>query len=236
MFQNARVSDSPTDMDKWLALVVGNLLHDDVPEDRNFFNGRLDFPEHLFEMVKGWNYYERNSAPYWATDYFYGIKIERINLDYFILDDLNLAYITTNDCYIRFGSLRNVNLSELVCKECVLVGLFIDSSRFYNLTIVNDFHLAKLSLFGIYINELPEQLFAKIGRRTGKKINKVNIAKSLVPEIDTIQSEWYPLRDLLMYGLKNKLFDIPEIKSWFDYETDEDRKEFESLIDGLKDA
>jgi hypothetical protein len=41
------------------------------------------------------------------------------------------------------------------------------------------------------------------------------------------------IRGLLIYGLKNNLFNSLEIKSWFGYETDEDRKKFESLIDGL---
>jgi len=53
VFQNAQVSDSPTDMDKWLALVVGNLLHNNKPEERDFFNGRLECPENLFEMIRG---------------------------------------------------------------------------------------------------------------------------------------------------------------------------------------
>jgi len=68
VFQNAQVSDSPTDMDKWLALVVGNLLHDDKPEERDFFNGRLESPENLFEMIRGWNYSMNSSAPEWARE------------------------------------------------------------------------------------------------------------------------------------------------------------------------
>jgi len=54
IIQNAKVSDFPPDMDKWLALVIGNLLHDDVPEERRLFNGKLGNPEHLFEMICNW--------------------------------------------------------------------------------------------------------------------------------------------------------------------------------------
>jgi len=38
------------------------------------------------------------------------------------------------------------------------------------------------------------------------------------------------------YALARNLCNINEIKSWFIYGKDEDRKEFENLIDGLNDA
>jgi len=98
LFQNARVSDSPTDMDKWLALVVGNLLYDNKPEERDFFNGKLENPENLFEMIRGWSYYKQKSGtPSWSREFFKGVTLKqegRVFYDFrsLMLNDINFSY------------------------------------------------------------------------------------------------------------------------------------------------
>ena len=111
VFQNAQVSDSLTDMDKWLALVVGNLLHDDVPKDRNFFNGRLEYPENLFEMIRGWNYYQKRASPYWVAEYFKGVTITNYSVEMLDSTLVNFSYSTFSNISIYFCNLFAVDFS-----------------------------------------------------------------------------------------------------------------------------
>ena len=241
VFQNARVSDSPTDMDKWLALVVGNLLHDDVPENRDFFNGRLEFPENLFEMIKGWNYSMNASAPKWAREYFKGILMsqkKRIYLNEFRLSHLNFSYSIFKDLFLRFTTLYNTNFSNCIFKGKINMDWsYIPYVNFNNINI-ND---AELSLFGVtlYSNTgLPTPLIRKLIKSDKNYLEYIK--ETIFIKFNYSDNEkpfalalFNTLKGLLIYGLKNNLFDIKEIKSWFDYERDEDRKEFEKLIDGL---
>ena len=234
MFQNAQVSDSPTDMDKWLALVVGNLLHDDVPEDRNFFNGMLEFPEHLFDMIKGWNYSMGNSAPFGTKSYFKGISLsskKEIDLQYLDLAYLDFSYSRLENLNIAFARLNEIDFSH-----CIFIGnirlsnSFIYGINFKNIDLTDanfDVDNSSISIGILFPNYLAEKL----------NPNMISFykRKTYIIKVD-VRTIFTNLIELLIYGLKNNLFNIPEIKSWFDYERDEDRKEFESLIDGLKDV
>lgn len=240
VFQNAQVSDSPTDMDKWLALVVGNLLHDDVPENRDFFNGRLEFPEHLFEMIRGWNYCMVKSAPTWAREYFQGIDMkqdEMIEMKHLQLSYLNFSYSTLQNL-----SIAHSNLNSTSFYSCIFDGhihMFfsvIMNVNFQNIELKSKAFLIGLSIISFHIF-FPRPLADKFDSDYIYNFHYGNMKTTYLhfAEQESRGLEvFYPLKGLLIYGLKNKLFDIPEIKSWFDYETEKDRKMFESLIDGLE--
>ena len=86
VIQNKFVSNFPTDIDKWLALVLGNLIKTDI-SNQIFFNQSLNV-ENIFEMIKGWNYSNDEPAPSWACGYFKGIKMSQditINMQHLIL-------------------------------------------------------------------------------------------------------------------------------------------------------
>jgi len=77
-----------------------------------------------------------------------------------------------------------------------------------------------------------------LSRFLTKKERKEKLNKSLKSYISKfyLKNTFSTLKGFLTYGLKNNFFDIPEIKSWFDYESEEDREEFEGLIDGLEES
>ena len=225
VFQNAQVSDSPTDMDKWLALVVGNLLHHDVPEDRDFFNGRLEFPEHLFEMIRGWNYYGSTySSPRWVHHYFKGITVTKIYYYMMDLNFLDFSYSTFIDsrftsCYFLYASFD----------FCIFLGMNTIESSSFDGTTFDEVEIEYLDLCCSYLAyniEMPKALVEMDGWTPSYKI-----LITTHRELDII---FQTLRGLLTDGLSKKVFNILEIKSWFDYETEEDRKTFEGLIDGLR--
>ena len=233
VFQNAQVSDAPTDIDKWLALVVGNLLHDEVPKDRDFFNGRLAFPEHLFEMIKGWNYFTRKSAPKWAYIYFKGIFIEEsVALSDLNLNGLDFSFSVFKKLWLPGTCLWYTKFDNCIFDDINLFRCTLNYSTFNNI-IINDKILFGSMLIGSEI-QFPRELVKFLRTDIKYKNSKVKtlIYKEYKEQV-TYLHIFKTLEGFLVLGLKKNLFDISEIKSWFDYETDEDRKEFETLIDGL---
>ncbi|NEW60879.1 hypothetical protein GSY74_06245 [Sulfurovum sp. bin170] len=227
VFQNSRVSDSPTDMDKWLALVVGNLLHNDEPEERRFFNGRLENPENLFEMIRGWNYFIGKSAPIWGQEYFKGI-ILRNNIIYdlrsLMFDSIDFSYSVLYNFGFYTSSFIGTNFSYCILKDISFYRATLMNTKFNDINLVNImFSTSVIGMDTIMPIQLVKCFDSSEVFECGMK-ERINYFNQYGAK--TLQS-------LLIYGLKNKLFDIKEIKSWFAYETDEDREAFEKLIDGL---
>lgn len=254
VFQNAKVSDSPTDMDKWLALVVGNLLHDDVPEERDFFNGRLESPENLFEMIRGWNYSMYSSAPWWAKEYFKGIIIENIifmdNVDF---SHLNFSFSKLKNIYIHNSTLSYVNFSNTILDSSSFVGSLIDSMNLSNVTLENNINFSKTilehnilfpELFSTFLNNNNNLMDYYELAQHKEYLNKSYINISFILEfwmrnLDiTLEEEikmFFPLalRGMFSLVIENKSFSIDEIKSCFAYENEQIKKDFEKWIDGL---
>jgi hypothetical protein len=239
LFQNARVSDSPTDMDKWLALVVGNLLYDNKPEERDFFNGKLENPENLFEMIRGWSYYKQKSGtPSWSREFFKGVTLKqegRVFYDFrsLMLNDINFSY--SNFKNLGFYGSTLIGTSFNYCK--------LNNISFYRASLLmttfdNVLELNNIVFIGALLDThilIPMQLveYFDIGLERRYPLYKKLNQKTKIFIYDENRI-FYTLKGLLIYGLKNNLFDIPEIKSWFDYESEEDREMFEGLIDKLE--
>lgn len=243
VIQNTQVSDLPPDVDKWLALVIGNLLHDDVPKERRFFNGRLDNPENLGNIIRTWNHYCFNSSPKWAKEYFKGIFTKHkkvllmVNLN---LSGLNLSYSVLQNIKMSNSDLSNSNFSNCVLNQNIyLNGSNLSGTKFDNIEINFPVYLMNsswrpnvlfpLQLANIFLNFNATEAEGGIYENYGAQI-------TFLSSMNSQRLKKFPFpKGFLIHGLKNNLFDIPEIKSWFDYETKEDRKEFEKLIDGLED-
>ena len=239
VFQNSRVSDSPTDMDKWLALVVGNLLHDDVPEERNFFNGRLEYPAHLFEMIYNYNFSNigsvKYSIPKWASQYFKGIQIQNklnVHLSNLRLNNINFSYSTFTNLYIFGSNIMSSNFDNCIFEDINAFRSSIAGATFNNIEILNSASFSSAILIPHVF--VPYQLVYFLNSKYENNIKiKTLLFNSLKFQYPFLEKAFTTLQGLLVYGLKNNLFNIKEIKSWFDYETDKDRAEFEKLIDGL---
>ena len=117
---------------------------------------------------------------------------------------------------------------------------YIPHVNFNNINI----HDANLSLFGaiLYVNTgLPTPLL-RILMKSDKNYSAYTKETTFLKFGHSDNRERFTLaffntlKGLLIHGLKNNLFDIPEIKSWFDYEREVDREVFEGLIDGLEES
>lgn len=246
IFHNKSLSSMPTDIDKWLSLVLGNLLETNVSEKR-FFNTRLSNPKNLFEMIRNWNYSRDWSAPSWATDYFIGIKIKNIHEMYF--SNLNFSDIDFSYSFFHNFELGDTNLSSVSFNQCVFHNVFLSGCQlrdttFNDINILGEYFLIGFSQIrsGIFIPKCLADCFAEMC--TIKSLSKnggyVNYGSSKTflnfSNDHEVSSEIFnTLKGLLQFGLNKRFFTIQNIKSWFDYEREEDRETFEALIDTLKE-
>ena len=103
--QKSKVRRIPPDIDKWLALLVGNILYNNEREKR-YFNAKIDEFDYLFEMIRNWNYYSiTDSSPYWAKKLFKGINMEKNE------EEFNMSHANLTGLDFSYSTLKLINLS-----------------------------------------------------------------------------------------------------------------------------
>jgi hypothetical protein len=105
-----KVISLPPDMDKWLALLVGNKLFTRIDKGLFFNKMILDFKV-FFEMIKDWNYSNQTSCPNWAVDLFMGIDMLENNsfytLEHLQLDKIDFSYSNFLMLNINFSNIHH---------------------------------------------------------------------------------------------------------------------------------
>lgn len=240
--QNNKLNNFPPDMDRWLALLVGNELFNDE-ENEKFFNGKIKHFEHLFDLIRNWNYASSDSAPSWGRKLFKGIDMrankDRINLSYLSLDgiDLSCSYLKGLDgthSSLMYCSFNNVALED------INIGLSkLTASSFSNIKCVKKsfcIDICELAQ-GVYIPEGLAKSFWK-SSGYGYQGNPKTSFHTRTRGFDNFQGilnlVFFTLEGLLIYGLQHQLFTIAGIKTWFQFESEEVKKEFFKKIDALK--
>ena len=240
VFQDKFISEFPTDMDKWLALTLGNILDTNI-DNKKFFNSRINNSNNLFQMIKNWNYSNNLSAPEWAKEYFIGINMQETN-------EVNLINLDLSKLNFSYSNLKNINmcnteLSYTNFNNCIFKNIKMQNSTLINSTF-NNIELANNS-FSIGFSQIAYNLNVPIQLANFliKRGTYINISSHICYisiqhiEIYSIKNIFSTLKGLLSYGIKEKLFTVDEIKTWFKFVDDKDnkmQKEFELLIDTLK--
>ena len=253
IFQNKQVSDFPADIDKWLSLVVGNLLGTDIGK-MVFFNELLENTTNLFEMIRNWNYTNKSSSPSWARNYFQGIKMNqesRISMESLNMANLDFSFSYLQNIEMYHSSICDTNFNNCTFKNVSMNNVDLRQATFDNINMTNEFDLdLSLSILAQYVF-IPHQL-ADLLRNMSKK-NSMKMINYGYPKVflsgdsyrgknavvmddylDELEHIFRTLNGLLIFGLKKNLFNLKEIKSWFEYENEEVKKRFEALINGLK--
>ncbi|MGM9478034.1 SMEK domain-containing protein [Pedobacter sp. GSP4] len=115
---NAELSGSPrkhfyTAIDKWFALIIGNLICNNI-SSRKFFNNKIN-SEILFQLIRDWNF-EHGKVPEWGRNLFMGILTSyedpTIMLQRLDLTEINFSFSTFSAIYIRDSMLRYTNFSH----------------------------------------------------------------------------------------------------------------------------
>lgn len=237
--QNNKLSDFAPDMDRWLALLVGNTLYNDIDKEK-FFNGKIKNFEHLFDLIRNWNYAYHTSAPIWSRKLFMGINM-RENNHTILLSNNNFNYIDFSYSYLRninaiSSDFRNTRFYGNNFFDIDMVCCLLAYSSIENIIEIKNF---RTGISVIHSNILmPIQLANKIGNVTYVNFgsNKTFIGNGTFSFIDDRNfNEFFNiLNGLLIYGLKKGKFTVEEIKSWFDFETEELKDKFYAEFDKLK--
>lgn len=248
IFYNKSLNSIPPDIDKWLSLVLGNLLGTNVSE-KQFFNTRLSNPENLFEMIRNWNYSRQWSTPFWAHSYFNGIKMHNsnvIHLQFLNLANIDFSYSHLQNLYMPDTFAGNVKFNHCILENTTLTSSKIMDTKFNNVTILGQqFEIGfayighnlfiPITLANCLLNMNPyEEHLSQYSHYINYNSSKTFLS-SQINQFNAINTIFNTLKGLLQFGLKKNFFTLVDIKSWFDYEREEDRETFEALIDTLKE-
>jgi len=217
--QNDKIQTNPINIDKWLALLVGNILYNNEKKEE-YFNSTLGNYHSLFDLIRNWNYTSINdSTPFWAKSLFKGIRMDSNSEEY------NLSNVNISGINFSHSVFKNINLSSSKLSGCIFEEVeftdvdlsFCDltNSRFSKIKSIKGamdlgFCLLSPEVF------LPPQ-FARKFYDSGFMGNQ----KSYIPEngFSTLNQVFETIEGFIEYGIRNLLFTREECPTWFNFET-----------------
>lgn len=109
----------PPDMDKWLALFMGNTLVTDL-EEKVFFNSKIENHKNLFDLIKNWNSFSNESCPSpWGFNLFMGINMSKSSkTDPFFFKDRICSGLDFSYSFLKYISFRGSNLNGTKFQYC----------------------------------------------------------------------------------------------------------------------
>lgn len=248
IFENKFVSDFPTDIDKWLSLVIGNLLFTDI-NNKMFFNEKIENCENLFQLIKNWNYSNNSSSPTWASKYFNGIKMNQnftINLNSLSVSNIDFSY-----SYLNKLNLRNCNLDMVKFDNCTLnivdcAGSSINESTFDSINLVGNggfdegFNLGftRLKQYVFIPNDIVTCLLSlvSIGNLNEHYVNfgknKIFLSKDF-EHSEYLNSLLNTLSGIFSFCLKKSFMTKEEIIELFEFEDDGIKNKFVEFVNEL---
>lgn len=225
-----------TNYDKWLALLVGNHLYNQVKAKKSptLFNRDYQInPLHLFNLIKDWNYSFDDSSPNWGRHLFRGIDMKNSNC--LILNCLNFDGID-----FSFSTLRNfrswgANWSRTKLDDCYFEKVDFISSLFFGTSIQNIKELKKFEMGNCQVTPSGFTLLdglKTINMETNNGVNK-NRPPVFIPKYVDLEL-FNTCSGFMVYGLKKSFFTIETLKTYFTFEDEKIKKRFLKKIDSLK--
>ena len=236
--QGNSLNNLTPDIDRWIALVVGNILFNEL-ENEKFFNAKVRNFAHLFDLIKNWNYVFGSSAPSWGQGLFMGIDMSE-NED--IVDYSRRSFEAIDFSFTKF---KNFRADASNWKYCLLSNntfdcFDINSSLLFGARLAN---IRKIKgKFGIGLSQFVPNVILPVGMASSlysdhfRYFNQGN-TKCFISAFKEFHYNIFDvLEGLFEYGFKNELFTVDEIKSWFQFETEENKKDFFEKVDSIKIA
>lgn len=230
-------------IDKWFALIAGNLLKTDILNKR-FFNANIN-ARYLFDLIRDWNYNE-GYLNHWQLDIFTGIDMRKnesiLNYELINISGVNFSNSYLKNLQIENSVITRCNFSNSTFSCFSISDSNVTGSNFDNISInENDSKLIDKVEFGGYFN-LSFCLFSQgilfptrlnnilKGRDTGI-INFGSNYSVISIDFDPQFFESYllPLKGIFSYILE-KGYDADFILSSFKFESDRDKKSEENKI------
>ncbi len=217
--QNGKFQTSPANIDKWLALLTGNILCNNE-KSLSFFNASISNYDSLFQMIRNWNFYSiTDSSPFWAKSLFKGIEMSNNDEDY------NFSFANLSGINFSHSNFKNINISS-----SKLVGCVFENVKFENVDLsFSDLTNSKFKAikkiegpFDLGFSLLSPEVF--IPPQMAKKFfdsDFMGNQKSYIPEsgFSTINQLFDTLEGILEYGINNDFLSKDECTTWFQFET-----------------
>jgi hypothetical protein len=249
IFENKFVSDFPTDIDKWLSLVIGNLLFTDINK-KIFFNEKIENCENLFQLIKNWNYSNNSSAPIWASKYFNGIKMNQnftINLNSLDVSNIDFSFSILNKLNLTNSNLERVKFNNCTLNIVDCSGSSICETFFDNITLVGNgrfeegFNLgfARLIQYVFIPNGIASCLLNLKAKGVSFQQHYTNFGKDKIflsndfKHSEYLNSLLNTLRGLFSFCLKESFMTKEEIIELFEFESDLVKEKFVEFVDRL---
>ncbi|MBF0380274.1 MAG: pentapeptide repeat-containing protein [Magnetococcales bacterium] len=234
------LKDIAPDIDRWLALIVGNTLINDREKEHFFLAKYFKNAINLFSLIKNWNHFAQSSTPGWCRE----VRICRLFIG-ILADgtggDANLEYSKFNLVDFSYATLQNINfescnfagsdfsfskLLEINFKKSLIMHVgFINIRQLLNVK----FHYCEL-MFGIYFPyDIANLICSDRLLDFGYKKSLVNSnTKKLFDNISLVVNV---IIDLSRYILKENPSRIDMIKNSFEFEKKGHEIQFHNAID-----
>ena len=128
------------EIDKWLALIAGNILGTNI-QTKQFFNSKLD-AKSLFDLIRNWNY-NKGSIPIWGRELFQGICMESnqdaLIFTHLIAYSINFSYSVLKGIIFKYSILVDCDFSNSIFDYFNIEQSDITRSKFENIAIKSTF-------------------------------------------------------------------------------------------------
>ena len=224
-----KFEDVAPDIDKWIALLVGNVFMNDI-ENRKFFNSVFSSYAGHFVLIKNWNYYASRSSPIWATDLFCGLHFEindsrmtcsrynfsQLDFSYSYFRNCNFLHSNFYNCKFHFTTFDNVdlgltNLGHTSFKEITIVnfGLRLELSQ------IDQGLLMPYEMCSVFSTKKSRNLYTNYG-------TKISVVNSAFVHRDIGYSLYETVGEFMIYGITKGAFTIDEAKSFLIFEGEQE--------------
>ncbi len=206
-----KLSNFPPDMDRWLALLVGNTLYNDETE-KQFFNWNINHFEHFFDLIKNWNYAYSNAAPRWAYDLFRGINMMQAD-KVTVMDNCTLRELNLSFSYLYRLSLEETDISGTKLEN--LRGferINISSATIYGRRPTDD----RIVIAEGMEENLPENAIEWVNYNQRRQLKEAIVRQiDVVDRIHakTAHAQW---EKLVLEVIETGKFTADEVNSWID--------------------
>lgn len=237
LLQNVKINDLPLDFDKWIALLVGNSLCNNLSNKSNpvLFNTKFEIsPSQLFDLIiqSSSKKSVQLKIPSWGKNLFIGIDMrkshDRISI-YSILNNLDFSYsylknINFSGCLFgktkfNYISLDNVDFSHSYMWDTSFKNIMSIENSYCRSIVISDFFIP----FSLIPNE-------KENRFNQNKQNHIIIPeiKGSINDIDSkhIINVIDITSDLLSYFYAKKIISIKKINDLIKFESDKMKKDY----------
>jgi len=228
----------PPDIDRWLALLAGNELCNDLTDKYKpaLFNWKYEIDcGHLFDLIRNWNYAFGSPSPEWGRTLFRGIDMrsndDMIDLSYHNFWGLNFSYSYFRIFKASHSNFQNCIFSNNKFDHVNMVNSNFRESIFLKIKSLKDFSIGFSRIDQNIL--MPVELSLILGQRYANFGSSRCIIGSEAG-FGNLENIFLTLKGLFIYGLKYHYLTIKKIKAWFQFETRKAEEDFFQMIDSLK--